>query len=122
MVDLRARVEADLAFTLEGDFGMSITFTSPNTGLTQTLKGQVIYYSTEVDPTTGAQIRIEKPSVTVRRSSLTEVPGKGESWGITIPTTPRVGAPTETYITEIADQDGNSFGFITYFLTKAIQS
>lgn len=122
MINLRARIEKDLGKTLEGDFGMSIEFISPNTGNIQALRGQVIYFTLETDPTSGVQIRVENPNVTVRRSSLDEIPSPGEMWAIRIPVSPVENADTEIYMSEIGHMDGNSFGMITYFLTKVAQS
>lgn len=122
MIDLRARVERDLSRTLEGEFGMPITLIDPTTGTRQSVRGQVCYFSKDVEPETGVQIRVEKPSVTVRRSSLTIVPQAGERWGVRVPSSPVAGAPIETYVSEVGARDGNSFGFLTLYLTKTKQA
>jgi hypothetical protein len=121
-MNLRARIERDLSRTLEGDFGMPITLIDPTNGNVQTVRGQILYYSHDTDPETGMQIRVEKPSVTVRRSSLARVPSAGERWGVRIPSSPVVGASLETYVTEIGGKDGNSFGYMTLYLTRTMQA
>jgi hypothetical protein len=120
--NLRARIEADQARTLEGEFGQPIIFVSPNTGAEFTVQGQIIYYTVERNPETGVQIRVERPIVTVRLSSLSEVPQPGETWAVRIPSGPAPGAAIETYVTEIGTKDGNSFGRISYPLTRTKQS
>jgi hypothetical protein len=122
MINLRARVERDLERTLEGEFGMPIILIDPATGTRQNVRGQVLYFSMETDPATGVQIKVEKPSVTVRRSSLTIVPAPGERWGVRIPSSPVEGAALETYVTEIGPRDGNSLGTLTMYLTKTKQA
>jgi hypothetical protein len=122
MINLRARVERDLSRTLEGEFGMQVTLIDPATGAKQTVRGQVLYFSMETDPATGMQIKVEKPSATVRRSALTIVPAPGERWGVRVPSSPVEGAALETYVTEIGPRDGNSLGMITMYLTKTKQA
>jgi hypothetical protein len=120
MVDLRAKHEAALATTLEGDFSLPIKLIGP-AGVIQNVRGQVIYYTTEFDPETGAEIRVEKPNCTLRRSSLSPVPANGESWAIYLPETPNEEADQIAYTMERATKNGNSFGFITLYCTSTDQ-
>jgi hypothetical protein len=121
MGTLRQEIEADLAETLEGEFAMSVSLTSPDGVRYDDLVGTVLYDSISQDEN-GAQVIDHKPLVLLRRSSLTRVPASGEVWSVTIPTTPRAGAPTETYLLERASEDGGSIGFIRLYLHKAEQS
>jgi len=121
MSDLRARIERDLGRTLEGEFGMPITLINPTTGAKQTVRGQVVYFTRENDPATGGVIKVEKPSVTIRTSSLSVRPVPGERWAVRIPSSPIPGASLETYVTEIGPRDGNSFGHMTLYLTRTMQ-
>ena len=121
MVDMRAQVEADLEDLLEGDFGLPVTLISPS-GETETVMGQVAYDTRKYDPQTGAEMIIDTPVVTVRRSSLSTIPADGEYWSVRIPSTPTVSADLETYIVETPTQGGRSYGWITLYLTKADQS
>ena len=121
-MDLRAQIETDLGDTLEGDFGLPITLTSPS-GESVTVRGQVAYDTREYDPTTGAEMIINLPVVTVRRSSLSTIPADGESWSIKIPETPSVTGTLKTYV--LSDRPivhGRSHGWITLYLTEAKQS
>ena len=120
-MDLRAQIEADLEDTLEGDFGLPVTLISP-TGASETVMGQVAYDTRKYDPTTGAEMIIDLPVVTVRRSSLSTIPVNGENWAIKIPSTPTVTGTLETYAVEHPIKHGRSYGWITIYLMKAEQS
>jgi len=121
MVDMRALVESDLEDLLEGDFGLPVTLISP-AGESVTVMGQVAYDTRRYDPTTGAEMIIDTPVVTVRRSSLPTIPADGENWSVRIPSTPTVTGELETYIVETPLQGGRSYGWITLQLTKVSQS
>lgn len=121
MVDLRAQVETDLGDLLEGDFGLPVTLISPS-GASETVMGQVVYDTRKYDPQTGAEMLINTPVVTVRRSSLSTIPADGEHWSVRIPSTPTVTGDLETYIVENPVAGGRSYGWITLYLTKADQS
>ncbi len=120
---LRKRQIDDLDRVLSGpDWGMPIVLISPNTGLVQSVTGRVDYNSKEIDPESGLQLTVEKPIVTVALALLTEVPKPGENWAIKIPVSPGSDTPTETYVLELAIENGHSMGFIKLPLTKAGQS
>jgi hypothetical protein len=121
-MDLRAQIETDLGDTLEGDFGLPVTLISPS-GVSETVRGQVAYDTREYDPITGAEMIIDLPVVTVRRSSLSTIPADGETWAIRIPSTPSVTGTLETYVlSDRPIKHGRSYGWITLYLTKAEQS
>ena len=120
-MDLRALIESDLEDTLEGDFGLPVTLISPS-GESETVMGQVAYDTRKYDPITGAEMIIELPVVTVRRSSLSTIPANGENWSVRIPSTPTVTGDLETYIVEHPIKHGRSYGWITMYLMKAEQS
>jgi hypothetical protein len=121
-MDLRAQIETDLGDTLEGDFGLPVTLISP-AGESVTVRGQVAYDTREYDPITGAEMIIDLPVVTVRRSSLSTIPADGEIWAVRIPSTPSVTGTLETYVlSDRPIKHGRSYGWITLYLTKAEQS
>ncbi len=121
-MDLRAQIETDLGDTLEGDFGLPVTLISP-AGESVTVRGQVAYDTREYDPITGAEMIIDLPVVTVRRSSLSTIPADGEIWAVKIPSTPSVTGTLETYVlSDRPIKHGRSYGWITLYLTKAEQS
>lgn len=129
-VNLREKAEQDLEVTLEGAFSLPVILiapdgetidTSENTG--DPLTGQVLYDTVMTDPTTGEQIIINEPIVSLRRSSLSRVPIAGEKWSVKIPIDP---STTGTMITHIIDatkspEGGRSIGFIRLYLKKAAQ-
>ena len=118
---VRAEIEADLAETLEGEFGLPVVLTSPDGVRYDDLVGQVLYDTIAQDEN-GAQVIDHKPVVMLRRSSLTRVPAAGEKWAVEIPTSPLTGASTSTFILERASEDGGSIGFIRLYLHRAEQS
>ena len=124
-MNLREQAEADLAVTLEDTehgFGLPVELISPHTGTRYPVSGQVLYDSQGVTDA-GLPIVIHRPVVTVRRSSLPEVPASGTkpSWACRIPNAPDPGAPLETYLVEEAQQTGGSLGFIRLYLTRGQQ-
>ena len=133
MTGLRALAEADLAATLEGEFGegMPIVLVAPDGTRQETsandplgladLVGQVLF-DTVAQDADGNQIIDHKPVVTLRRSSLSRVPVPSETWAVEIPTSPRAGATRETYILERPSQHGASLGLIRLYLRRAEQS
>ena len=130
MTNLREQVEADLSFTLEGDWGLPVILQAPDgttydksaNDPTADLMGQILYDTIEENPETGQQILVHKPVVTLRLSSLTRVPVAGEIWSVTIPSAPSLTAVTETYLLDHPSEDGRSIGFIRLYLMKAEQS
>ena len=117
MVDLMARFEAGLGTTLEGPFSLPVNLQGP-TGPLQEVRGQVIHYTTEVDPQTGGNVRVEKPNCTLRRSSLSPIPVAGEKWQVWIPSEPREDAPMIEHLMAGKPVDGKTFGFMTLYLNK----
>ena len=123
-MNLRERVERDLAVSLEGRWGLPVTLTSPD-GVKQTgLRGQVLYDIVRLNPETGEEVVIETPVVTLRRSSLNRVPVAGENWLVEIPVEPRENAPLVPYIISPVKppEGGRSIGFIRLYLQVVEQS
>ncbi len=120
-MDLRALIESDLEDILEGDFGLPVTLISP-AGESVTVMGQVAYDTRKFDPVTGAEMIINLPVVTVRRSSLSTIPADGENWAVKIPSTPTVTGDLVTYALGRPVEHGRSYGWITLYLMAAEQS
>lgn len=134
-MDLRSLAESDLATTLEGDFGMQIILTSPadviahsSNYASATLRGQVLYDSVVENPETGGQVIINKPVISVRRSSLSVLPSDVPSdtnyyknWFVHIPKSV-TDSTLEHYKIETPPQQGKSIGFMVMFLTRISQS
>lgn len=127
-MNLRARVESDLSFTLEGLWGLPVELINPITGAIQTqsandntklLKGQVIYDTTVQNPETGLDVVTPKPVVTLRITSLDDIPVRG--WSIRFPISPVDGAPMVTHYVDRVDEDGGSFGFVRIYPGKLVQ-
>lgn len=130
MGNLRARIERDLARTIEGDFGLPVVLVSPDGEIqdhsandpTSLLFGRIDYDRTELDPETGMPVQIKKPMVTLRVSSLTRIPQAGENWAVKIPVVPSATAPMVTFFLEQAPRDGGSYAYIKLPLTNLSQS
>lgn len=128
-VNLRQKAESDLSITLEGDFGLPVILIDPDGNeITQniggtTLKGQILYSITRIDPETGESIIVNNPVVVLRRSSLTRVPKPGENWLVRIPIDPTVGASIIDFIidSDRSPEGGRDIGFIRLYLRKASQ-
>jgi hypothetical protein len=120
LVWIREQIEADLQEILEGSFSLPIVLFGPD-GERQDLNGQVVYETIEIDPQSGSEVIVEKPVVTVRRSSLSRVPLFGEPWSVQIPGTPSRTATMVTYMLERPPEGGRSIGFIRLYLMKAAQ-
>lgn len=122
-INLREQAESDLAITLEGEFGLPVELTNPDTGAIQTVQGQVLYDTVSADPETGAPIISNNPVVTLRRSSLNPVPQPGERWHVRIPITPsRTAALDDFMIDDTHPPDGGaSLGTIRLHLIRAEQ-
>ena len=69
MGSLRAQVAADLATTLEGDWGVPVTVTDPN-GKTATLQAQSGDIGVLIDPDTGIPVAGRRAHAVFRLSSL----------------------------------------------------
>jgi len=123
-VNLREQAEQDLAHTLEGAFALPVVLIDPDGVTYDDLVGQVLYDTVVEDPATGGTVVIDEPVVTLRRSSLTRIPGPGENWAVKIPITP---SRTGDLVTHLIDpskspEGGASIGFIRLYLKKAAQS
>ncbi len=126
MVNLRKEIEEDLSFTLEGeDFGLPVELIGPD-GLKQSVTGQVLFDTVRTDPETGQPVLTGNPVVTVRRSSLSPIPGDtpGEVWQVRIPGRPDPDADLVDYVASPvhANTGGASIGFLTLHLQKASQT
>jgi hypothetical protein len=128
-VNLRKRAEEDLKYTLEGDFGLPIILVDPDgTTITEniegtTLKGQILYSTTRIDPETGEPIIVNNPVVSLRRASLARVPESGENWLVRIPKDPTDGATIFDFVIDPtrSTEGGRDVGFIRLYLRKAEQ-
>lgn len=116
-MNLRYQAEADLAETLEGDWGLPVMIISAD-GFIQSLDGQILYDTTGVNPETGMPVIVHKPVVTIRRSSMTRVPAAGEKWAVRIPVDPTEGARLDTFLLA-RPLDCSSLGIVKLYLTKA---
>jgi hypothetical protein len=130
-MNLRERVEQDLSRTLEGEFALPVILTDPSgvtydksaLDATKDLVGQVMYTTTEINPSAGTEVVVDKPVVSIRIRSLTRVPLKGEkNWLVQIPKEPKYDADKKAYHLELPTKNGASIGFIRLYLTDAIQS
>ena len=116
-MNLRAVVEADLAHSLEGEWGMSVTLIDPDGEIYEGLKGQVLNFTQQENPETGEVVVVNKPVITLRISSLTRVPLPGEKWIITYPVNPVPGAATKNglFSATRAPEDGSDIGFMRMY-------
>jgi hypothetical protein len=132
MENLRAAIESDLNDSLEGEFGMAVELTSPEgvqqiyskNNPSELLKGQVLYFSRREDPETGETIVINQPVVTLRISSLINVPQAGENWYIKMPVSPQEGALKQRFVFSPtrSPEHGTDIGFIRLYLQKIDES
>ena len=132
MGSLRQKIEADLAVTLEGDFGLHcpITYSDGSEQIysanddTKLLQGQPIYETPEINLDTGETKLVPVTAVTYRRTSLNKIPEPGDRVKISIPVSP---ATPDTRLTMIATADnqqrhGRSIGIITFYVEQVKQS
>jgi len=133
-VDIQSLAESDLAVTLEGD-GRTIILTSPADVIahssnypTATVKGFIRYDSIVENPETGGQMIINKPAISIRRSSLPVLPTEGpndanyyQKWFVHISKSV-TDQTLEHYKIEHPPIQGKSIGFIVLFLTKVSQT
>lgn len=131
MVNLREQVESDLSFTLEREWKLPVVLIDPDgntidTSLNdgETLGGQILYDTVRINPTTGEEMVVNNPIVSLRRSSLSRVPLPGEKWVVKIPTTPSTTAPKEDFVLSPTrpPEGGRSIGFIRLYLQRVEQS
>lgn len=131
-MNLRERVESDLATSIEGRWGLPVSLVSPDGvrqdykkgSLTQRLKGQIIYDIVRLNPDTGEEVVIRTPVVSLRRSSLERIPLAGENWIVEIPETPSESADLAPYVLSFnrPPEGGQSVGFIRLYLQQVEQS
>jgi hypothetical protein len=127
--NLREKAELDLSRTLEGDFGLPVILVDPDGNtITEnvagtTLKGQILYSTTRIDPETGEPIIVNKPVVVLRRASLARVPIPGENWLVRIPIDPTAGAAIGDFLIDPdrSPEGGRDIGFIRLYLRRASQ-
>jgi len=119
-MNMRQQAEADLAFTLEGEWALPVVLISPD-GVMDTVEGQVLYDSATRNPMTGEQIVVNRPVVTLRRSSLARIPKQNENWLVRIPITPNPQAATVDFLLDQtnAPDGGASLGFIRLYMKAA---
>jgi hypothetical protein len=123
MINLRAISEKALGTTLEGVWGGPVGVISPLTGKTQNMRGQIVHEKTLKDPATGAVVKVEKSTVTLRRSSFDEdllgapVPTNDDKWFFTVPLEPTEDSATQTMTMETDPKNGRTIGFMTFHLT-----
>ena len=124
MVNLRELAETDLGVTLEGEYGLPINIIFKDGSKQLDIEAQVLYSSISTDPTTLAPIIVEEPVVSVRRSSLDQIPVAGDTAVFQIPKEPRRDADKDDYILSKtrAPEKNRSIGFNRYYLQRAIQS
>jgi hypothetical protein len=131
MESLREQANADLGFTLEGEFALPVELiddagklytTNFLTG--ETLGGQILYDTNEENPDTGSLITSNEPIVVLKKDSLERVPKPGEKWVVRIPVTPSTTAPKESFIVskDRPPEGGNSLGIIRLYLQRNRQS
>jgi len=131
-MNLREQAESDLFDTLEDQetgFGLPVVLIAPDgtkqdksaNDPTLDLSGQILYDTLVVDPQSGLEMVIHKPVISLRRSSLDQIPVAGEGWGVMIPETPDRTATKVLHTIERAPEDGKSIGFIRLYLTRAVE-
>jgi hypothetical protein len=127
MTNLRSLVEKDLSQTIEAEFSTPVILVSPTTGerIDKTtdgrrLCGRVLWSHKEIDPATGEPVIVPTPVVTLRTSSLPQVPKSGEVWAVIIPESVQENAPLKNYVTDQSGivEDAKNFGFINLFLVE----
>jgi hypothetical protein len=121
VTNLRAISEAALATTLEGLWSAQVTLIGP-LGAKQVVRGQVVHDTVKRDPATGAVIEVVKSAVSLRRSSLSPVPGDGENWAFFVPRDATDDSGTETMYMESAPVGGRTLGIIVFHLSNTRQS
>lgn len=131
MINLRQRVEADLATSLEGDWGLPVILVDPDgneqtksaNDPTKDLMAQILYDHRETDSETGLDILVNTPVVSLRISSLDRVPEDGETWEMRFPLVPNPTAPKTRFILIGRPPEGGaSIGFIRLYPVLPEQS
>ena len=130
-MNLREHVATDgLKLSMEGNFGLPVVLIDPD-GATidtneddDTLKGQVLYDRIAEDPETGDEIVINEVQISIRKTALSRVPKKGETWKIAFPLDP---SDPDTLTTHLLSKNrapigGSSVGFVKLFPGDVDQS
>ncbi len=129
-VNLREMVEADLEFSLEGEWGLPVILIDPDgniqdkkKGAETELKGQILYNTVGLNPETGEQVVVNNPIVTLRKTSLERIPANGEKWLVRIPIVPNATADKEDFLISATKplEGGASIGFIRLYCRRAVQ-
>jgi len=104
--------ERDLAVILESPdgWGVPVVIKRVSDSFTQTLNGQVLKDSIKFSEDTGQPIVDNNPIVSLRLSTLINIPLDGEVWYFDIPESPVDGAPIKRYI---FNKDNARRGFTT---------
>jgi len=129
-MDLRQTIELDTADTVENDFGLPVILIS-NTGnkISTSLNkpgtpllGQILWDTIDVNPETGGVVIVNKPNVTLRTSSLSEIPDENnyKLWNVQIWKS-LTDHTLKTWAIKIP-KNGKSLGTITLFLENLAQS
>jgi hypothetical protein len=107
--------EKDLSFTLEGDWSLPVIITRKSDSVTQTLNGQVLFDTVNVDEN-GIPTIDNTPIVSLRKSTLTIEPVDGEVWYFDIPEKPSPTASVKRHIFGVDDakRGFTSIGIVTY--------
>lgn len=129
MTNIRYLAESHLKRTLEGEFGLPVILISPEGEVIDTdnnnddLTGQILYDTIITDIVTGGEVLDNNPIVTLRLSSLPQVPEAGENWAIKIPIVPNPDAETQTFKLSKSQppEAKRSLGIITLYLEKTSQ-
>lgn len=123
-MNLRAMAELDLGRSLEGpDWSFPVKLTGPD-GVTEAVRGQVLYDLVRMNPDNGERVVVEQCTITLRRSSLRRVPSPGENWLYEIPESP---ADPEGSTVQVVSsgtrppEGGRSLGFIRIYAQQVEQ-
>jgi len=127
MTNLRSLLEKDLKDTLEKEFSTPVALISPQGERVEKtvdgspLCGRVLWSHKETNPETGEPVIVPTPVVTLRTSSLPQVPKSGEVWAVIIPESVQENAPLKNYVTDASGvvEDVKNFGYINIFLIEA---
>lgn len=127
-MNLRERVERGLKTTLEGKWKLPVELVSPDGTIytksandpEEDLGGQILYDTRVENPETGGEAIVHKPVVTLRRSSLAEIPDRG--WVCRIPLTPDYDAEKVSFFVERPSEEGGAIGFVRLYLVRAIEA
>jgi hypothetical protein len=128
---LRELANSDLQDTLAGVWSLPVILISPD-GVKQIynklrpddeLSGQVLMARKGFDPTTGGEVVVKKPVVTLPVDSLDRVPSDDDvgDWVCQAPTKPQWTAPKKTYRVGRPIEGGDSHSMIRLYLEEIVQ-